>query len=77
MQTNYLSKSTSIVVALLSSAIAVFGHSDVANAIAVTPTSYTYDIAPSGSYPDTGGTELTDGIIATENWNVNATPYSG
>ncbi len=78
MQTNYLSKSTSIVVALLSSAIATILQADVANAIAVTPTSYTYDIAPSGFYPDTGGTELTDGAIATTNWFGTDRPlYSG
>jgi len=37
------------------------------SAIAASPT-YTYSVAPSGSYPDTGGTELTDGQIGQAGW---------
>ncbi|MDP0498924.1 MAG: PEP-CTERM sorting domain-containing protein [Verrucomicrobiota bacterium JB022] len=39
-----------------------------AAAIVVIPESYSYSVAPSGSYPDTGGTELTDGVDITLAW---------
>lgn len=58
------------------------GMSKVASAITINPSGYTF-INPSGSgYPDSSGEELTDGVIATENWNtpdtfVNRLPYVG
>lgn len=58
------------------------GMTRAASAITINPSGYTFITSPNGSYPDASGTELTDGFIATENWNtpdtfVNRLPYTG
>ncbi len=49
-----------------------------AHAALITPTSYTLSPAPDAGYPDTGGSELTDGVLAAGLVNNPATdgvPY--
>ena len=49
-----------------------------ASGAVITPTSYTLSPAPNSGYPDTGGTELTDGVLAAGLVNNPATdgvPY--
>lgn len=38
---------------------------------------YTYSVAPSGPYADTGGTELTDTVIGSAGWGVNSGRWVG
>lgn len=38
---------------------------------------YTYSVAPSGLYADTGGTELTDGVIGVAGWGINSDRWVG
>lgn len=84
MKMNSCHKSLYVAIALISGTFTVFSNANSAGAITVSPNSYSYDSAPSVFYPDTGGTELTDGIIATLNWNgtlpgsnASTIPYSG
>ena len=58
------------------------GMSKAASAITINPSGYTFVTSPGSGYPDSSGEELTDGVIATENWNtpdtfVNRLPYTG
>lgn len=46
-------------------------------AINVTPTSYSFDIAPSGSYPDSSGMELIDGVDGSAPWSTAVAPWVG
>lgn len=48
------------------------------SAATILPTSYSFTPASDASYPDTGGTELTDNILATgvvNNYNPDGVPY--
>ena len=44
---------------------------------AIAAPTYTYSVAPSGAYPDTGGTELTDGQIGGDNWTADPAKWVG
>lgn len=46
-------------------------------AITISPTSYSFDISPSGSYSDSTGMELIDGVDGSDPWNTSISPWVG
>ena len=80
------------IAAMVSGASIVWGMTDAALAITISPSSYnmpdgetatfeykdsTYNGNNSGGFLSGGTGELTDGVIATDNWDDNPDPYVG
>ena len=80
------------IAAMVSGASIVWGMTDAALALTISPSSYdmpdgdsgtyqykdsTYNGINSGGFLSGGTGKLTDGVIATESWNINRNPYVG
>ena len=61
--------------ALLAAAAAVLGASQ-ASAAEIVPVSYSASPGADGLYPDSGGNELIDGVVADRHFNADTTPWS-
>lgn len=61
--------------ALLAAAAAVFGASEGV-AAEIVPLSYSASPAANGSYSDSTGVELIDGVVADRHFHVNIAPYA-